>query len=333
MGGSGIYFFLVLSGFSLTHSLTRKARTGQSSSAFRYLFERWIRVAPPYYAAIFLYLATAAVQQAIHHQPFTVEGGLYRQILVHLLFMHGFWSDTIYAISIPLWFLSTLFQLYLIFPLLFKLAERYGYQFVVPVSIAISLSWRWFVTHGLVGQTYLVDGVFLGRLGAFAMGMGVAAWFNRPDRPAASRLLSPICLACAAVFLTAAFSSVPPYKILLGHTAFGAGFSAILVAALASDGHHGLFSRVCSSAPLVWTGKISYSLYLVHALALDWIAPIYRRVIPHHSALTDDLFLVAAFGLILGLGWLFYGIMEAPVNKRSEVRRLAAARTAAVGQT
>jgi peptidoglycan/LPS O-acetylase OafA/YrhL len=320
-GGAAIYFFLILSGFSLTHSLIRKTRSGRAPAVLDYLFERWRRIAPPYYVATFLYLATAFIQQAINQRALVIGEGTYRQIIVHLLFVHGFWADTIYAISTPLWFLSMLFQLYLVLPLLFALAEKFGYLLVIPAMVAVSLAWRLFLVYGVRGHFYLADGVFLGHLAEFAIGMWIAAWCNRPDRPPVSHVLCPLCFVSALVLLTGGVTLESLYRFLFFDVVLGAAFGAILMAALASDEYRGLFGRTCAAAPLVWTGEISYSLYLTHGLALGWVSPIYRRILPH-SANTDDIFLVAAFGSILGVGWAFYRMVESPFWLKSARKRL-----------
>jgi peptidoglycan/LPS O-acetylase OafA/YrhL len=319
VGGSGIELFLVLSGFSLTHSLIRKTRSGHPPDALQYVFDRCRRIAYPYYVALALYLITIAIQQAVHHQVLALEGGLYRQIIVHVLFVHGFWQDTIYAISAPLWFLSMLFQIYLVFRLLVRFAEKVGYPLFVLAIIAISMAWHVFVIYGLRSHFYLVNGVFLGLLAPFAMGMWVAAWYNRPDRRAASRVMCAVCLLSALVLLTGAAALRGPYRLLVDFF-LGAGFSALLMAALASDEYHGLFGRACAIGPLVWTGKISYSLYLTHGLVAYWTGPLYHRLLLPHTANTDDFFLVATLISIFGLGWFFYRVVESPLSHPRSAR-------------
>src|SRR5947209_2000653 len=63
-GYAGVHLFLVLSGFCLTHSLIRRARAGQEPTLRTYLIHRWRRIAPPFYAAMALYLFAAAAARA-----------------------------------------------------------------------------------------------------------------------------------------------------------------------------------------------------------------------------------------------------------------------------
>jgi peptidoglycan/LPS O-acetylase OafA/YrhL len=167
-GATGIQFFLVLSGFGLSYSLMQKARYGQVTGFLPYLLRRWKRIAPSYYVAIFIYVAVTA----IHRDGVAIQGGIFRQIVVHLLFLHGFWADTIYAISAPLWFLSMLFQIYLILPVLFALAEKFGYLLVIPLSIASSLAWRLL----LVRVSQILGRISSQPAGGFRLGRGIVSF-------------------------------------------------------------------------------------------------------------------------------------------------------------
>ena len=158
------------------------------------------RIAPPYYAAMALYLAIPLAALALGRPaPTTGRYLTWRQVAVHAAFLHGLWGDTLYAINTPFWSLSLEFQFYLLLPPLMAIAARFGGGDGRAGGRG----------HGRVprgdggdgpGRRHLADGLFLGRLTEFALGMLVAWWYDTwapgPPRSALPWLLgSAACLA------------------------------------------------------------------------------------------------------------------------------------------
>jgi peptidoglycan/LPS O-acetylase OafA/YrhL len=294
LGSTGVHLFLVLSGFCLTHSLLRRYHAGRPTGLRSYL-------ALPLAAAL------------AGHQRTAAEVLDPRQLLSHFLFIHGFWADTIDAINTPFWSLSLEFQFYLVLPMLFALSARFG---SVPVILAVAgssaLFRAWVFSRG-PGWAHLINGAFPGRWTEFALGMGVAIWYNRPRPEAADRppppwwawgLVSAGLLAVAtALFLTR--TAMTAVDLL-----FGGGYAALLAMALTAAERGRRIGAIVSFAPLVGAGVISYSLYLTHSFFLGRWFQLYRRLLPRPSLARDLAMVVGGLTLVLVGGWLYYLLIE-----------------------
>jgi peptidoglycan/LPS O-acetylase OafA/YrhL len=81
-------------------------------------------------------------------------------------------------------------------------------------------------------------------------------------------------------------------------------------------------TRALSGAPLRWLGRISYSYYLIHGLALKAFAMVAGRVLHGHtSPLGMAMLLVASFGLTLVAAQILYSLVEYPLSVAGPARR------------
>lgn len=96
----------------------------------------------------------------------------------------------------------------------------------------------------------------------------------------------------------------------------------------AAAGFRGLPGRVLSVAPVVYTGRISYGIYLVHGFAGDILATVgvNSRAIPEPWR-----FLILCL-LMLGVAAVSWHVMERPINALKERFPYAATRSAARAQ-
>ena len=312
LGFSGVHLFLVLSGFCLTHSLIRRARAGRSPGLRGYLADRCWRIAPPYYAAMILYLAVPAAALALGRSSSSTSTFTFRQVGVHLLFLHGFWKDTIDAINTPFWSLSLEFQFYLVLPALFALAMRFGWVPILAGVAASSVAWRVAASAYLPDQPQLLrSGFFLGRWTEFALGMAVAFWFNRVGRaipgsgPGAALTAAALGVLGLGAFLTARNDP--------GHAAdfaFGVGYALLLAAVLASAQCGGRLNRLVAVDPLCRVGMVSYSLYLTHNFFMIYAMLAFDRLAHRTGTIAIAAEAGAAFVAALVGGWLFYQLVE-----------------------
>jgi peptidoglycan/LPS O-acetylase OafA/YrhL len=91
-----------------------------------------------------------------------------------------------------------------------------------------------------------------------------------------------------------------------------AAASACLYMALASP----LAAAVLGNRFMVYSGKISYSVYLLHLPVIDLLA----RLFP--SAAMPGTFLLLAFGITIAVASVSYYLIEAP-SRRAVVRLLS----------
>lgn len=147
--GGAIEWFMMLSGMALTLVALRRREEVRPERFYR---RRLGRLLPAYWAG----LAIAVAALGLLAIPKTlIDGGSYliqaTQTGTHsyydgdallaalLLFPRGFSLDWAYAPPTVFWFVFLLVQYYLLFPLLFRLAERIGIVSLVAASFVVSI--------------------------------------------------------------------------------------------------------------------------------------------------------------------------------------------------
>ena len=287
-GWQGVHVFLVLGGFLLAYGRLRKG--GEPwPSWFR---RRARRVLPAYWAVA---LAGVAVVAAVGAAGLNLDGVSLRQSLARLpsdVFLLRNWSyrGMFGYPNASLWYVPLLAGLYLAFPLLYRAARRWGWRAMVVAAVAVEVAYRgaaiaWLdgipvgYGHGVGGglvavppaldrlgadvpfQLWAPFGLFLSRVGEFALGMGVAfAWAERPARLDAWALGVRPALAGLALWLGASLLLGARWGWAVADLGIAAGGVLVLLAlADAARQWAGPVFRFVSR-----TGALSLPLFLVH---------------------------------------------------------------------
>jgi len=312
-GFSGVNLFLVLSGFCLTLSLIRRRDAGRSPTFRAFLLDRWRRIAPPFYAAMVIYLAAAPALERLGAPPTGSTADPVRQVLSHVLFLHGLRPATLCGINDPFWSLSLEFQFYLTLPLLFALGLKLGPWRVLAFVAVLSLIWRTWILDQTPDRFHAVNGFLLARWAEFALGSATAFWYAAPDR----RAVDPRSIGAAAILLLALGSWLSfADEVLWSDYAYGLGYGALLVSALLSAERGGRMGALFSSRPLTWAGSVSYSLYLMHSLVLALVLAGSRAMVVRPGLATDAATLAIAVGGSLAVAWGFARVFESPWRRR-----------------
>ena len=156
-GGAGVHVFILCSGFGLYLSYLRKPLRYAD-----FLKRRFGKVWIPYAIAVLLWGAWFAFTKGFFPT---------REVVSHLLLYKMFSSDLDVSLCYPYWFISTIIQFYLFWPLIVKLFRLNGGGYFM---LFISLTWSTVV--GLLG---LEDerpwgSFFLQYLWEFGLGMWIA---------------------------------------------------------------------------------------------------------------------------------------------------------------
>jgi peptidoglycan/LPS O-acetylase OafA/YrhL len=265
VGRAGVDLFLVLSGFVLYWPVVKRPEI-RSIDVKQFAKRRITRIVPPFYAAILLFLgvkwlAASAGSGPVWWQPAGYHAQVYGAVtggdlLAHVTLTHGFFQSTIHSMDAAFWSLSLEMQFYFFLPLLVLLQIRLG-PAVIALPFALNLLYRliakWSAPEFLL--TNVGNELFISRWAEFACGMAAAYFLARggPSRPT-SRLGAVVflTLSCAAEITHPSFFLLPVFWGL------GAGF---LVSVVTQDRK---LQRVLEARPMLWLGRISYSIYLVH---------------------------------------------------------------------
>ncbi len=298
-GYVGVDVFFVISGYLITGLLLKE----HEGAGFRLLpfWERRIRrILPPLALVVSATLAAGwfllLPQDLLYLGRSVLAQGLMISN-VHFLTEAGYFDHA--AELKPLlhtWSLAVEEQFYLFFPLLFALFRRMTRRVLAVVimitgGISLGLSVWWAAAHPL-GNFYLLPT----RGWELLTGAMVAVWRGAPTRRGCAEAAGWGGLACilAPMFLYDHHTRFP------GLTALPPclGTAALIWANRATVSSTG---RLLSARPLVWIGKISYSLYLWHWPLLALAR--YSSFEPLSS--TQRVALLAASAVLAALSWRF----------------------------
>jgi len=255
VGGAGVHLFLILSGFGL-------ALSGKQLPASVFYRKRFSRVLVPYFLAITLiFIINLFI-------PLYPGAGLYAY-LGNIFLFKMFDERIINSFGGHFWFLSTIIQFYLVYPLLGRLLHRKQYNRFVGAGLIISVTyWGILAVMGLEGIR-VWNSFFLQYVWEFCGGMVLARLYVEQNiafwkqRPGILLLLGLGGMGLMAVMalkggdLGRVFNDIPS---AIGYTSLVAFVYWLLRAG-------GQGRQV-----LVWIGSISYELYLLHILVFSFFA-------------------------------------------------------------
>lgn len=304
-GFIGVDIFFVISGFLITNIIVSDLEAGRFSLGHFYA-RRVKRLYPALLATLLLYLlAGYFLFLPPHFRELGMEALLSQLYVVNFYFWQTVTYFGLRAGDVPLlhmWSLAVEEQFYLFYPLLSLLIYRWRKHWLAPaIVITAVLSFL----LGLVA-TSLTPGAAFYLLPTRAWELlagGILALVLRRD-PALGRLggwsgLAGLGLIVVALYLHTPATGVPGWFALLP-----VGAAVLLIAG--GGNVHAPATRLLSLPVMVWIGKISYPLYLVH-----W--PVMQLL----KELTPEFTLpVRAFGFVLSflVAWGIYAIVERPIR-------------------
>jgi peptidoglycan/LPS O-acetylase OafA/YrhL len=304
-GAVGVHLFLLLSGVCISYRYVganaRSFELGSSRDWLDFWKRRLQRILPGYYAILlFAFIAMRDLP--------TIK----LQIIAHLFFMNNMHPETIFALSVPFWSLALEAQLYLLFPIFLKLYKKWGILGMLSIVFLAQLFYRSLfadMQSNTAGSwPFILPWGVLGRMFDFTLGMTIAIWLQRKDaethplRPAQQKQIAvaALFLLAGAYFSGARLDLIHPLTDLCWNLFF------VCIFLLASS-PKSLVQRVLEWRPLVFIGKISYSLYLTHEVFLRLFFDKGPQFF-HKSMLV----LLPVAGLTLLGGYLFYRLIEKP---------------------
>jgi peptidoglycan/LPS O-acetylase OafA/YrhL len=282
LGNEAAVVFVVLSGFVNALAAARAGRSASWKRGGRFLVRRARRLLPAYYASLFVepvYLLAANLitwisGQSVNWAPL-LERVVSAEMLSHLLLLHNLSSEWAWAINPTLWTMATLWWSYVVFALvLWPVWVRFGIYSALGTSILLSMLPAALGALGLPtlhGHPHLVA--------AFGLGMAGAALLVEWQSPLQERPRKRLVIAtlsAATLFLgVKAFEQwrMPDHSYLryARNLLLSIGLTGGLVLNAQAANRAKWASRLgwaihqlLESRPLVFLGRISYSLYLTH---------------------------------------------------------------------
>ncbi len=295
-GWMGVDLFFVLSGFLITGILLD---TKGSAGYFKNFYvRRVLRIWPLYYSLIFfMFVVVRFLNPSQYHTVIETSSPWW----AYLLFLQNFVGPISTAAAGPLgvtWSLAIEEQFYLIWPLVVRFCSSRQLRRVAIVEICISPALRYYLS---LHHVDLYTNVFC-RLDSLMAG-ALLALLVRADQFVSSKLLKR-----AWVLLVVAAPSALVFEAL---NARWLGFSFVALAA-ASFVYLSMFSEqkwlqvVMTNRFLVYSGIISYGLYLLHKIPFGIVQTFH---LDRHPYLPLPLIFITSY-LLATFSW---NLLEKPV--------------------
>ena len=297
LGSLGVQVFFVLSGFVIAYSLRGKVIT--LPLVLRFIVRRSVRLDPPYWFAIALFLAYLLLRRTVGTESVVLPGD--SDVLAHLFYLQdivGFGN-----MNAAFWTLAVEIQLYVTFCLLLWVGQRRRVPLFL-VAFAGSLAWP----LGLVASP-LYRGSFFPYWHAFLAGV-LVWWMVSEELPRVPGLLAILTLWAVAVT-----------RVDAQLAASAAAATALLAAAPSRNLFRWLHFR-----PVQFLGRISYCIYLVHVPIAGLLLGALARLQPRHEFLSY-LFFAAGFLFTVAAAYFMHRLIEVPALRWSKRIPLVAGQT------
>jgi peptidoglycan/LPS O-acetylase OafA/YrhL len=282
-GGTGVHTFIFVSGFGLYLSHLRHPLPFGA-----FLKKRFSKIYVPY-----IIIVTVSAVISLFIPVFTNSAYAF---FGHVFLYKMFDSDIIASYGYQLWFISTIIQLYFLFPLLTRLKERMRDGAFFFTGLAISVSWGVLVVALGNASLRSWNGCFFLYLWEFMLGMLLAEKLFRKGYEfweIKKSYLVLLSVAGIGAYALMAFT-LGAYGRLLNDVPALVGYTALSILLYR-------FQLRPINDFVLFTARISYPLFLVHILILqllllvsDWYGIRFSWIM---GILTLLLCLLAAYWL------------------------------------
>ena len=326
-GFLGVDLFFVLSGYLISSLIIKEYRKTGSLNLYNFYIRRARRLLP----AVYFMITAGLVVMVLFNEVLlrkshldAIFGYIYSSnwwyIFHKLDYFDSFGAQSPFK---HLWSLAIEEQFYMIFPLLFLLVNRKkkskdgtyklnkNFLYVVLGLILVSL-----IAHILLFDINNISRIYFGTdTRAFSLLVGVVGAILYPMErlhakvtPQQNMIYSVVSLVSIATLITVMIYT-SEYNTLL----YRGGFLLVailgLIVIISSGKQHTLMSRLLSFKPVVFIGKISYSLYLWHFPVLVLTTPVSEIGNP------NIIFVILRVILTFILAAASYVFVETPIRK------------------
>jgi peptidoglycan/LPS O-acetylase OafA/YrhL len=309
----GVRLFFVISGFLITGILLRERELiaagvwTPGAAARRFYMRRFLRIVPVYYAVLLAawVLDISNVRDSIGW---------------HVTYLSNFWVEKHgWVVPSHLWSLAVEEQFYLLWPAVILCLPR---RWLMPIclgALVVAPVFRQGMAHFVKPLAWHIS-LMPGCLDFLAAGALLAIW--RVTRDAVTTGLRTWWITrggLAGLAVLAAACVYPPQGVVLEHLAavlLPAAFYVVCVWGVdrCAHGVGGPLGWFLSFPPLMYLGRISYGIYLMHA----FVPKVLERVYPQIAwGMPDDSwahFAVKA-GCTVAVAAVSWQLFEKPINK------------------
>lgn len=310
----GVPIFFVLSGFLLFRPWLKSAATGgPPPSLSRYAWHRVRRIMPAYVITVLFAYVLYHFREA-GPNPGHTWLGLARNLTLTQIYCNGYLGKYLHQGLTQMWSLAVEASFYVLLPLLayvllvlvcrrrwqprLLLAALIGLMLISPAWLVLVHTDHWFPDGARLWLPTYLAWFLAGMLLAVLQAMGVRGY---------AFVAIPLAVVCYFIVSTpiagAPTTSPATLSEALFKTCFYAVIAALAVAPLAL-GDRGWYWRLLATRPMVWLGEISYEIFLIHLITMEF-AMVYIVRAHVYTGSMLNLFL-ATMVVTIPLAWLLH---------------------------
>jgi peptidoglycan/LPS O-acetylase OafA/YrhL len=268
-GARGVQLFFVVSALTLFLSINTRLST-ESFPARNFFIRRVFRIAPMFWLGLVMSLAF----NGLASRYWTPNGLTLFDVALTALFLHGWHPETINSVVPGGWSIAVEMTFYLFVPFLYGMICNVRRALLFTLfSIGVG-AWlnphaaQYWLPYYPVEQHYLAYEFSVlwiaSQLPLFAMGICVARIIER-HKPPPNVAASHAILALSLMLLAVALTTTVIGPVFARHHLFGLSFSLLALALWGAP------VKIFVNGLIIFAGKISFSLYIVHFLVLEMI--------------------------------------------------------------
>lgn len=311
-GARGVQLFYLISAYTLFLTLSTRREKGDTSN-FGFFVRRFFRIAPLFYCALifYLWLYGLAPRTATGNHPISTLN-----IISNFLFLNGlnpYWINSIVPVG---WSVAVEMNFYLMVPVLFLFInnlKRSIWFAALATFFSVVISYI-FIAYPLVSSPHVWDEFRFQWIGnqipVFALGI-VLFHFIDLVKANAWPLLNNSKFQKIILFGSILALFILPWArnpYLPVHILYGVDFLLLTLALSMYP------SKVIVNRVLIFLGKISYSLYLLHVIGIRIVLRDLDWLIAPQSNLINQLFIypTMVLGITTLMSYFAYRLIEIP---------------------
>lgn len=250
IGGTGVHLFFILSGFGLGLS-------SQKTSIYYFFRNRFTKILVPYYLTIVSIFTINSIYPIYKNVSLYELGG-------HFFLYKMFDENIIGSFGYHYWFISTIVQFYIVFPLIILLKEKSKLSLFLVISLLLSASYWIIISFYNISDKRIFNSFFLQYIWEFNIGIILADSYLRKKKYFWEHNNIILALFSIIGIATMGFMAINGGRLGKTFNDIPASIGYFCLSALAFSickKYFGLLKTILS-----YIGKLSYELYLVHML-------------------------------------------------------------------
>jgi peptidoglycan/LPS O-acetylase OafA/YrhL len=292
-GGTAVFLFFVISGFSLSMTMTKHLSTPHPNLS--YGMSRFFRIAPLFYLMIAL---TILGEQIFFH-----SGPKLKTVAMNMSFLFNLRPRAQEGIVWSSWTIGVEMLFYALFPFFYRLSLKT----VLGSTVLIYLVFVW-AFHPIAPKTYAYWS-FIGYVPLFAIGM-LAFHVYKQVQGRSTRHLGPTLLLAGIAVLFGCGCFAHAEKNVLLRIPIGLGYASVLVSCSL------MRLRAVVNRVTIFFGSISYSFYLLHTPIIFALGSLFFRLFHRQPGVIAYIGAVlVSIAIITPLAYLAFTQVERPFDR------------------